>query len=142
MAILRRSRVLLADDHQEMLESIARLLTPEFEIVGQVKNGRDLIKLATDIRPDVCVIDISMPIMCGIDAVNSLNASGVRTKFVFLTVHEDQDFVQAALKSGALGYVVKSRIAEDLCHAIRTALTGVSFVSPFKNSLGGGPMGD
>ncbi len=123
-------RVLLADDHKEVCDSVVRLLTPEFEVVGVVQDGQELLSAESDMLPDVCVIDISMPIICGIEAARMLKASGSKAKIVFLTVHEDPDFVRAALDIGALGYVVKSRIASDLPIAIREALVGGSFISP------------
>ncbi len=128
--IVTRPRVLLADDHKEVCDSVVRLLTPEFEVVGVVQDGQELLSAESDMLPDVCVVDISMPIICGIEAARMLKARGSKAEIVFLTVHEDPDFVQAALDIGALGYVVKSRIASDLCTAIRVALTGGSFISP------------
>jgi DNA-binding NarL/FixJ family response regulator len=125
-----RPRVLLADDHKEVCDNVVRLLSPEFEVVGVVQDGRELLSTESDMLPDVCVIDISMPIICGIEAARMLKASGSKARIVFLTVHEDPDFVRAALDIGALGYVVKSRIASDLCTAIRVALSGGSFISP------------
>ena len=128
--LVTRPRVLLADDHKEVCDSVVRLLTPEFEVVGVVPDGRQLLSAESDMLPDVCVIDISMPGMCGIEAARMLKARGSKAEIVFLTVHEDPDFIRAALDLGALGYVMKSRIASDLCTAIRVALTGGSFISP------------
>jgi len=128
--MVTRPRVLLADDHKEVCDSVVRLLTPEFEVVGVVKDGPELLSAESHIQPDVCVIDISMPGMCGIEAARLLKERGSRAEIIFLTVHEDSDFVRAALDLGALGYVVKSRIVSDLCTAIRVALTGELFISP------------
>jgi DNA-binding NarL/FixJ family response regulator len=128
--MVTRPRVLLADDHKEVCDSVVRLLTPEFEVVGVVKDGPELLSAESHIQPDVCVIDISMPGMCGIEAARLLRERGSRAEIVFLTVHEDSDFVRAALDLGALGYVVKSRIVSDLCTAVRVALTGQLFISP------------
>ncbi len=127
---MTRPRVLLADDHKEVCDSVVRLLSPEFDVVGVVRDGQELIGAEADMLPDVCVIDISMPVICGIEAARMLKASGSKAQIVFLTVHEDPDFVRAALELGALGYVVKSRMASDLCAAIQMALTGGSFISP------------
>jgi DNA-binding NarL/FixJ family response regulator len=105
-------------------------LEPEFEVVGAVGDGDALLEAASRMKPDVCVIDISMPIMSGIEAANEIRASGSIVKIVFLTVHEDPDFLQAALETGALGYVVKSRVVTDLSPAINAALAGRLFISP------------
>ena len=125
-----RARILLADDHKDVREKIMQELEPEFEVVGAVGDGNALLEAASQMKPDVCVVDISMPIMSGIEAAAQMKASGSTTKIVFLTVHEDPDFLQAALEAGAIGYVVKSRVASDLCPAIRGALAGRLFVSP------------
>ena len=125
-----RARILLADDHKDIREKIMQQLEPEFEVVGAVEDGNALMEAASQMKPDVCVVDISMPIMSGIEAVTRMKASGSNVKIVFLTVHEDPDFLQAALETGALAYVVKSRVASDLSPAIRAALAGRLFVSP------------
>jgi DNA-binding NarL/FixJ family response regulator len=125
-----RARILLADDHKDVREKVMQQLDPEFEVVGAVEDGNALLKAASQMKPDVCVVDISMPIMSGIEAAIQMKASGLSVKIVFLTVHEDPDFLQAALDAGALGYVIKSRVVTDLCPAIRGALAGRLFVSP------------
>jgi DNA-binding NarL/FixJ family response regulator len=125
-----RARILLADDHKEMRERVKGLLAPEFDVVGVVGCGQELLTAESTMQPDVCVVDISMPIICGIDVANRLKAAGSRAKVIFLTVHEDADFLQAALETGALGYVVKSRLASDLRNAIKDVLVGRLFISP------------
>jgi DNA-binding NarL/FixJ family response regulator len=120
----------LADDHKEIREKVMQQLDPEFEVVGAVEDGNALMKAASRMKPDVCVVDISMPIMNGLEAVTEMKASGSTVKIVFLTVHEDPDFLKAALDAGASGYVVKSRVASDLSPAIRAALAGRLFISP------------
>ena len=127
---LARVRILLADDHKEIRDRAVRLLEPEFEVVGAVADGDALIRASAQLKPDVCIIDISMPQLNGIEAAIKLRESGSETKIVFLTVNEDSDFVSAALRTGALGYVVKSRMANDLCAAINGAINGHLFVSP------------
>ena len=126
---MTRARILLADDHKEMRDRVIGLLEPEFEVVGAVEDGRALLKADSELQPDVCVVDISMPVLCGIDAAAQLKASGSKAKIVVLTVYDDRDFLQAALKSGALGYVVKSRMASDLSAAIHDALADRIFIS-------------
>jgi DNA-binding NarL/FixJ family response regulator len=125
-----RARVLLADDHPDFLAATARFLEPEFDVVESVGNGRALVENAPRFDPDLLVVDIAMPILNGIEAARQLTASGSRAKIVFLTVHDDEDYVRAARAAGALGYVLKSRLASDLAPALREALEGRAFVSP------------
>ena len=127
---MARARILLADDHKEIREKVMHQLDPEFEVVGAVEDGNALMLAASKMKPDVCIVDISMPIMGGIEAVTQMKASGSTAKIIFLTVHEDPDFLEAALATGALGYAVKSRVATDLSPAIRAALAGRLLVSP------------
>jgi DNA-binding NarL/FixJ family response regulator len=125
-----RARILLADDFKGMLDRAVRLLEPEFEVVGAVGDGCALLEAASQMKPDVCVIDISMPVLSGIQAAAQLIESGSTAKIIFLTVHEDPDFVQAALEAGASGYVLKTRMASDLCNAINGVMAGRLFISP------------
>lgn len=123
-------RVLLADDHEEFLAAVVRHLEPHFEIVRTVGDGRRLLDEAARLAPDVIVLDISMPVMNGVEAARRLKAAGTSAKIVFLTVHADQDYVRAALGTGAVGYVLKSELASDLLPCLRDALQGRSYVSP------------
>lgn len=127
---MTRARILLADGHKEMRDTVEHLLESEFDIVGTVAGSEELLKAESEMHPDVCVLDISMPKVSGIQAANQLKARGSKTRVIFLTVHEDTDFLQAALDTGALGYVLKSRIVSDLSQAIRSVLCGELFVSP------------
>ena len=106
-----------------------RLLEPEFEVVGKVRNGQALFEEGMRLKPDVIVSDISMPILNGIDAAERLKESGCNSRIVFLTVHSDAEFVRRCLFAGAFGYVFKSRMANELVLAIRAALAGNIFVS-------------
>lgn len=126
---LMKARILLADDHPRFPEMEERLLEPEFEVVGKVSNGQALFEEAMRLKPDIIVTDISMPVLNGIEAVDRLMGSGCESRFVFLTVHSDPDFVRRCLSTGAFGYVVKSRIASELVLAIREALAGNIFIS-------------
>ncbi len=128
--VAKIARVLLADDHAEIMTQTRNVLDGEFEIVGSVANGVDLIKAAAQLDPDVIVLDITMPGLNGIEAARRLKYSGCRAKLVFLTVHEDPDYVRAALQSGGAAYVTKARLASDLVTAIHEALEGHRFVSP------------
>ena len=129
MGPLNKVRVLLADDHPLLLNAVVSLLEPTFEVVGRVGDGKSLFESAMKLQPDVIVSDISMPILNGIEAAKKLKVSSCRSKIVFLTVHSDPDFVHACLATGALGYVVKSRMATDLVPAIREALAERIFIS-------------
>lgn len=122
-------RVLLADDHVFVLERIVSILRPSFEVVGTVHNGRDLVTEAQRLQPDVIVLDLTMPMLTGIEAAHELRAAGSTVKLVFLTVHPEAEFVQACFAEGGLGYVNKSRLATDLVPAIHGALSGHQFIS-------------
>jgi DNA-binding NarL/FixJ family response regulator len=124
-----RARIVLADDHQEFLACTSGMLDPEFDIVATVADGEALIAAVQALDPDALVLDISMPGISGIEAAQRLRAAGSRAKVVFLTVHQDEDFIKAAFGVGASGYVVKRRLASDLSHALREALAGREFVS-------------
>lgn len=124
-----RIRVLLADDHPLVVERAREILAPEFEVVGEVHDGSALVKAAGELDPDVVVVDITMPILNGLEAARCLRAGGSRAKIVFLTVHEDPDFVREALAIGASGYVAKATMASDLIPAILTAVEGQKFIS-------------
>jgi DNA-binding NarL/FixJ family response regulator len=128
---LSRTRVLLVDDHEEFLTVEARLLEPEFEVVTAVRDGHRALEEAAKINPDLIILDITMSRIDGIETARHLRASGSRAKIVFLTVHADPDYVREGLAAGATGYVVKSRLASDLVPALRAALAGRSFVSPY-----------
>jgi DNA-binding NarL/FixJ family response regulator len=128
--VAKLARLLLADDHAAMLGKSVHLLEGEFEIVGTVGNGLDLLVAAARLDPDVVVLDITMPGLDGIQAARRLQHAGCRAKLVFLTVHEDPDYVQAAMDAGGAAYVAKPRLASDLIPAVHAALEGRRFVSP------------
>ena len=126
---MARARILLADDHDKMRDRVKRLLERDFEVIDSVGDGVALLEAASRLKPDVCVLDISMPVLNGIETATRLKQSGSTAKIVFLTIHEDADFVQAAMATGALGFVVKRRIVSELRRAIKEALAGRIFVS-------------
>jgi CheY-like chemotaxis protein len=126
---LSKARILLADDHPHFPEIEERLLAPEFEVVGKVANGLALLEEADQLKPDVIITDISMPLLNGIEAIERLRESGSRSRVIFLTVHSDSDFVRRCIAAGAFGYVAKNRLATDLLPAIRDALAGSIFVT-------------
>jgi DNA-binding NarL/FixJ family response regulator len=127
---LRKPQILLADDHPGLVTTVESLLEPSFELVGTVSDGESLFRAAMDLKPEVIITDISMPILNGIDAATKLKESGCTSRIVFLTVHPSSEYVRACLATGAFGYVVKSQMATDLVPAILEALAGRIFISP------------
>lgn len=130
---MSRARILLADDHKGMRDRVVRMLGREFEMLEPVEDGRALLEAASRLKPDVCLIDISMPVVNGIEAAVQLKESMSTAKIIFLTIHEDLDFLVAALKAGASGYVVKPRMASDLRAAIIEVLAGRTYISSSLN---------
>jgi DNA-binding NarL/FixJ family response regulator len=126
---VKKIRVVLADDHREMIAKVRSILGNEFEIIEVVENGKRAVSAVLALDPDVLVTDISMPLLDGLQAARSIQRANCRAKIVFLTVHEDRDFIAAALSAGATGYVTKRRLSIDLAQAIRQALLGQTFVS-------------
>jgi DNA-binding NarL/FixJ family response regulator len=126
----KRPRVLLADDHRMVAEGLKSLLTPEFDLVGVVENGRSLIEEAKRLRPDVIVADISMPHLNGIEAMARLKEHDKGVRVVFLTMHQEVVYARRALDAGALGYVLKHSAPAELVAAIRAALEGKTYVTP------------
>jgi DNA-binding NarL/FixJ family response regulator len=126
---LCKVRVLLADDHQEVIARVCGTLGEEFEIVGTVENGNQAVSAVLELDPDVLVTDISMPFLNGLEAAKQIQKVNHHTKIIFLTVHEDPDFLAAAFKAGASGYVTKPRLCLDLILAIHEVLKGRTFVS-------------
>jgi len=128
---MQRIRVLLIDDNVEFLDVATSLLEGhDFEIVEKAINGEDGLKAALTLQPDVVVLDISMPHMNGFEVVRRLRQHKHRAGIVLLTFHEDVDYVHAARSVGALGYVIKRRMATDLPPAVRCVHAGRPFVSP------------
>ena len=126
---MARARILLADDHAEFLGLAKRLIESEFDVLKTLADGRAVVEEIAALAPDLVVLDISMPGLSGIEIAERLQAAGRHERIVFLTVHEDRDYVRSALAAGGLGYVVKDRITSDLIPALRAALCGQQFVS-------------
>ena len=138
--------MLLADDHLLVAEALKSLLTPEFDLVGVVEDGRALVEAAGELRPDVIVADVTMPHLNGIDALVQLRQSGDRVPFVFLTMHRDVNFARRALEAGASGFVLKHSASVELVTALRAALQGKTYLTPqiageVLDAMNQGPMG-
>jgi len=123
-------RVLLVDDNPAMLSRAAAVLASGCVVVGSAADGPSAVKAALTLRPDVIVLDISMPGMSGIEVAIRLRSVGSVAPIVFLTVHDEDEIVAAAQACGASGYVVKSRLGSDLAVAVHEASVGRAFVSP------------
>ncbi len=122
-------RLVLADDNPAILETLADMLQPSYSVEDALSDGRSVLQRVPELRPDVLILDISLPDMTGFDVVRQLKKSGVNAKVIFLTVHENIDFVRAAFDLEAVGYVYKSRIGSDLIPAIDAACKGLRFSS-------------
>jgi len=127
---MSRKRILLADDHVQMLEEIRALLDKEYEIVGAVQNGKTLVEAAQELKPDLIVSDISMPVMTGFEAAAKIRELGLASKLIFLTVQSSAAYVRKARALGADGYVLKVYTNEQLPVAISSVLTGKPYISP------------
>ncbi len=127
---MERIRILLADDHKSLLDTVSNILSHEFDVVGAVSDGQMLIDEAERLQPDLLVADISMPLVNGIEAVRRLKEANSQIKVIFLTVHENADYARECIAAGALGYVVKSRMVSDLIEAITAVHAGNRYVSP------------
>jgi two-component system nitrate/nitrite response regulator NarL len=127
-----RPRVLLVDDNAAMLSRAASVLEPACAIVGTANDGAGALAAAKNLHPDVIVLDISMPGISGLEVAHTLRQSGSEAAVVFLTVHDDEEFVLAAQMAGAIGYVIKARVATDLMRAVQEAREGRPFVSPMR----------
>lgn len=126
-------RVLLADDQEEVLRTVALILKGTFDVVAVAENGKRAVELAAKLSPDVLVLDIAMPMGNGIEVACRLQALGCHAKVVILTMSSDREFVEAALAAGSLGYVLKASLATDLVPAIWAAMQGRTFISPSCN---------
>ena len=125
-----RARLLIADDHTLLAEACKNLLEPEFDVVGIADNGRALLQLAAELKPEIVILDIAMPQLNGLDAGKQIKHLLPATKLVFLTMNMSPEVAAEAFRRGASAYVVKSSAASDLIRAIRRALRSESYLSP------------
>lgn len=125
------TRLVLADDHVMVRSGLRNLLLNEgFEVVAEGSNGQEALEMVEKFDPDVAVLDISMPLLNGIDAARQIHAACPRTKVILLTMHKQESFALEALRSGIAGYVLKTQATGDLAQAIRTVLQGDTYLSP------------
>jgi DNA-binding NarL/FixJ family response regulator len=131
---MTRLRVVLADDLAPVLIEVAALLKESFDVVGLASDGRTALETTLRLKPDLVVLDISMPGLSGIEVARLLKRSGIGTKIVFLTVHEDRTILEACHAAGGLGYVIKVLMETDLIPAMKEALAGRNFTSAFPSA--------
>jgi DNA-binding NarL/FixJ family response regulator len=131
-----RPTVLIADDNAGILDRLSTLLSERFEVVGAVRDGSAAFIAATSLHPDIVVMDIMMPYLDGIHVCREIRKKGDTSRIVFVTVNEDTDFIAEAFRSGASGYVFKSRLQSELLSALAAVLAGLTFVSPIEADFG------
>lgn len=127
---MARIRILLADDHTLFCNLLRDLLEPEYEVVGSVGDGRELLKAAEALRPDVVLVDIGMPSLNGLDAGKRLKQAHPKTKLIYLTMNNNVEYAREALQAGASAFILKNSKSAELLHAIRDSLKGVSYMAP------------
>lgn len=127
---MNKPRVLLADDHRILIEGLKGLLDPEFELLGTVEDGRALVVAAQELKPDVIVADISMPLLNGLEAGRQILKEDPSARIIFLTMHSDVAYAAEAFRAGASGYILKRSAASELVTAIREVLKGGAYVTP------------
>jgi DNA-binding NarL/FixJ family response regulator len=131
---LSRARILLADDHTAILDHVSKMLKDDYEVISRVEDGNFVCSEVKKLKPDLVVLDISMGQCSGIEIARRLQEQGYTGEIVFLTVHEDPDFVSAAIGVGGRGYVIKSRMSLDLTTAVKAALLHRVFVSTLERN--------
>ncbi len=127
---MKRARVLLADDHAVVLDGLTKILEPEFDIVGTVADGRALLNAVESLLPDVVVLDISMPLLNGIDAAKLIKKSHPDVRIVFVTMHPDVEIARQALAAGASGYILKHSPASEVVAALHEVCHGNAYLTP------------
>lgn len=127
---MNNARILLGDDHALILNGIRATLEPQFSVVGQARDGVALVKAAEELRPDIVVLDISMPLLNGFEAARKIRETLPTIKLIFLSQHLNPAYLREALKIGATGYVLKAETSEELQTAVKTVLRGETYISP------------
>lgn len=127
---MKRTRIIIADDHTLVADTIRNLLEPEFEVVGTFADGQELLDEAPGLTPEIIVLDIGMPLMNGLNAGRRLKQMLPKVKLIYLTMNQDPDLAAEAIRWGASGYLLKTSAASELVRAIREVLRGGSYVTP------------
>jgi DNA-binding NarL/FixJ family response regulator len=135
-----RIRLLLADDHVMFAQGLESLLCEEFDLLGTARNGEELVDATLRLQPDVILVDISMPVLNGFDAVRRIREAGNEGKVIFLTMHDDATLLAEAFRCGASGYILKNAAGEELVNAIREVAEGHTYVSPLVTNLPEEPL--
>jgi DNA-binding NarL/FixJ family response regulator len=126
-----QTRIILADDHILVRQGLKSLLERHgFQVVAEASDGQELLKAVASLTPDVAIVDISMPVLNGLDAVRELRKASAKTKPIILTRHDEDQYVTEALRAGVKGYVLKNQAANDLVHAIHQVCRGGIYLSP------------
>jgi DNA-binding NarL/FixJ family response regulator len=124
------TKILVADDHVIVAQGLASLLKESFDLVGTVRDGRSLLESAEQLKPDVIVTDISMPLLNGLDACRQLKSNGIEAKVVILTMHADPHMAAEAFRAGASAFVLKQSAGEELVQAIQEIVQGRAYLTP------------
>jgi len=127
---MKRSRILLADDHALMLDGFCNLLEPKYDVVGTAEDGKALVEAAIRLKPELIILDITMPILNGIDAARQIRKHLPQVKLLFVTMHTSPTYLQAALEAGANGYAVKSSGRKEILAAVEKVLGGNRYITP------------
>jgi DNA-binding NarL/FixJ family response regulator len=122
-------RVVLADDVPEILDVVKHLVEKDCDILGLAHDGEEALDAVASLDPDLVILDISMPLIDGLQVARRLRERGHRAKIIFVTVHEDRDYIEAAWSAGAMGYVLKSQLATDLVLALPEVLAGKTTIA-------------
>ena len=131
---MNKTSVLLAEDHTIVAEGLKSILEGEFDLIGIVPDGRSLVETAKQLKPDVIVMDISMPLLNGLDAVRQIKREGLPAKIIFLTMHTDIPLATEAFRAGASGYLLKQSASQELITAIHEVVKGHAYVTPLITS--------
>jgi len=125
-------RILIVDDHEVVRQGLRTILQarPQWEIVGEAENGREAVQFAAQLHPDVVILDITMPLMSGLEAAQELEKLEPNARILIFTMHDSKSLIKAVRKAGARGYVLKSRASRDLIHAVEALIDGGTFFGP------------